>query len=231
MGKNKTGRPSWFKLFLHYRPVIDVFPNEAVGKAFKAALLYFDTGDVEELDSMANAIFSALRPHIDEAFEDFQRSVNTGRAGGQKRWGKDDVKRDRPPIGPLYPPIGVSTEEDTEEDAEEDAEEEGDTADEPTKPARFFPPSVYDVRAYCGERGYTTIDPERFVSYYAARNWFSGKTAITDWRAAVDLWNRNDVSKREAKETPIPTEDAPTGEQELEEMRRFLDSLKSREEG
>lgn len=60
---------------------------------------------------------------------------------------------------------------------------------------RFSPPSVDDVRAYCNERGYTTIDPERFVSFYAARGWKSGQTAITDWRAAVDSWHRDDVSR------------------------------------
>ena len=59
----------------------------------------------------------------------------------------------------------------------------------------FSPPSVDDVRAYCNERGYTTIDPERFVSFYAARGWKSGQTAITDWRAAVDSWHRDDVSR------------------------------------
>lgn len=62
-------------------------------------------------------------------------------------------------------------------------------------PTRFSPPSVDDVRKYCDEHGYATIDPERFVSYYAARQWMSGQTAITDWRAAVDSWHRNDVDK------------------------------------
>ena len=61
--------------------------------------------------------------------------------------------------------------------------------------ARFSPPSVDDVQEYCNERGYTTIDPERFVSFYAARGWKSGQTAITDWWAAVDSWHRDDVSR------------------------------------
>ena len=60
---------------------------------------------------------------------------------------------------------------------------------------RFSPPSVDEVREYCIERGYTTIDPERFVSYYAARQWMAGQTTITDWQAAVDSWNRKDMDK------------------------------------
>ena len=81
MGKNKMGRPSWFKLFLHHKSLIDAVPDEVAGRALKAALRYFDTGEVVELDSLAGAVFAALKPHIDEAFEDFRRSVDTGRAG------------------------------------------------------------------------------------------------------------------------------------------------------
>ncbi len=200
MGKNKTGRPSWFKLFLHHKALIEAVPDEVAGRALKAALQYFDTGEVVDLDSLAGAVFAALKPHIDEAFEDFRRSVDTGRAGSQKRWGKEGVKGDRSPIGPLYHPMGVSTEADAEAEGEAEEEEEGEgkcyRAGKPPKPAHFSPPSVDDVRAYCIERGYTTIDPERFVSYYAARQWMAGQTAITDWRAAADSWNRNNVSHR-----------------------------------
>lgn len=196
MGKNKIGRPSWFKLFLHHKSLIDAVPDEVAGSALKAALRYFDTGEVVELDSLAGAVFATLKPHIDEAFEDFCRSVDTGRAGGQKRWGKESAKGDRPPIGPLYHPIGVSTEAEAEGDAEEEEKGEGDKADKPPKPAHISPPSVDDVRAYCGNQGYTTIDPERFVSYYAARQWMAGQTAIADWRAAVDSWHRKDVDKQ-----------------------------------
>ena len=101
MGRNKAGRPSWFKLFLHHKSLIDAVPDEVAGRALKAVLRYFDTGEVVELDSLAGAVFAALKPHVDEAFEDFRRSVDTGRAGGQKRWGKETAKGDRPPIGPL----------------------------------------------------------------------------------------------------------------------------------
>ena len=201
MGKNKTGRPSWFKLFLHHKSLIEAVPDEVAGKAIKAALRYFDTGEVIDLDSLAGAVFAALKPHVDEAFEDFLRSVDTGRAGGQKRWGKGSTKEGRPPIGSLYHPIGVSTEADAEEEAEEEEEREGEfyRADKPPAHVRFSSPSVEEVREYCNERRYTTIDPERFVSYYAARQWKVGQTSITDWRAAADSWNRNDVDKQNEK--------------------------------
>lgn len=63
----------------------------------------------------------------------------------------------------------------------------------------FSPPSVDDVRKYFNERGYTT-DPARFVSYYAARGWKSGQTAISDWRAAADSWHRKDINNDNGNE-------------------------------
>lgn len=83
-------------------------------------------------------------------------------------------------------------------------------ADKPPKPAPFSPPSVDDVREYCNERGYTTIDPERFVNHYAAIQWKVGQSVITDWRAKVDNWHKDDEdkigNKKERPKIPgIPT--------------------------
>ena len=75
MGRNKIGRPVWFKLFLHHKSLIDAVPDEVAGKALKAALRYFDTGEAAELDSLAGAVYAALKPDIDKAFEDCRRCV------------------------------------------------------------------------------------------------------------------------------------------------------------
>lgn len=196
MGKNKTGRPSWFKLFLHHKSLIEAVPDEVAGKAIKAALRYFDTGEVAELDSLAGAVFAALKPDVDSAFADFQATSEKNRQNIQKRWANRGIPSDTSGYHSL-PTDTKNTEEEGEVEEEEEEEGEGECyrAGKPPKPARFSPPSVDDVRAYCNERGYTTIDPERFVSFYAARGWKSGQTAITDWRAAVDSWHRDDVSR------------------------------------
>ena len=200
MGKNKTGRPSWFKLFLHHKSLIEAVPDEVAGKAIKAALRYFDTGEVAELDSLAGAVFAALKPDVDNAFADFQATSEKNRQNIQKRWANRGIPSGTSGYHSL--PTGTkNTEEEGEVEEEGEEEEEGEgecyRAGKPPKPARFSPPSVDEVREYCIERGYTTIDPERFVSYYAARQWKAGQTAITDWRAAADSWHRNDVDKRE----------------------------------
>lgn len=62
----------------------------------------------------------------------------------------------------------------------------------PKKVARFVPPTVEEVRAYCQERG-NKVDAQRFVDFYTANGWHQGRgKPIKDWRAAVRTWERDD---------------------------------------
>ena len=85
--------------------------------------------------------------------------------------------------------------------------------------SRFSPPSVDEVREYCLQRQ-NGIDAEYFVSYYEARGWrLGGDRKMVDWQAAVRTWERN--NKAGSKPTPAPT----SGTNDLEDMKRFLDSM------
>jgi hypothetical protein len=53
---------------------------------------------------------------------------------------------------------------------------------------RFVPPTTEEVRAYCDEKGYTSVDPDRFVSYYGSIGWVVGKRQMKSWRHAVAGW-------------------------------------------
>lgn len=85
----KKGRPSWFKMFLHQKALIDAVPDETVGKSLKAVFQYFETGELPELDPMAFAVFATIKPYVDESFEDFERTSEKNRENVQKRWNKD----------------------------------------------------------------------------------------------------------------------------------------------
>lgn len=58
------------------------------------------------------------------------------------------------------------------------------------KSNKFVAPTVEEVKAYCNERN-NDIDAERFVDYYEARGWMTGKNHIKDWKACVRTWERN----------------------------------------
>lgn len=63
---------------------------------------------------------------------------------------------------------------------------------QPKKVARFTPPTVEEVQAYCAERG-NKVDAQRFVDFYTANGWHQGRgKPIKDWRAAVRTWERDD---------------------------------------
>ena len=53
--------------------------------------------------------------------------------------------------------------------------------------SRFVPPTPDEVKVYCKERG-NSVDPSRFVDFYAAKGWMVGKNKMRDWKAAVRTW-------------------------------------------
>nr|DAU67221.1 MAG TPA: replisome organizer [Bacteriophage sp.] len=80
-------------------------------------------------------------------------------------------------------------------------------ADKPPRAARFTPPSVEEVRVYCAERK-NSVDPERFVDFYASKGWLVGKSKMKDWRAAVRSWERSDSQQRAQDKDRIRSYDA-----------------------
>lgn len=109
-------RATWFKVFLAQKPMIDAADDISVGKALKAALRYFDTGEIAALEPMPRVIFAGLKGSVDEAIADYEASVRNGRAGGAKRW---ENTHPIPPLSPLdTPPVGCDREAEAEAEAD-----------------------------------------------------------------------------------------------------------------
>ena len=77
-----------------------------------------------------------------------------------------------------------------------------------SRTARFTPPTVEDVKAYCLERK-NGVDAERFVDFYTSKGWMVGKTKMKDWKSAVRTWERGDNrgTNGNAGGTPAKTRD------------------------
>lgn len=69
-------------MFLHQKALVDSVPDDVAGKALKACFAYFDNKEISELDPLTFAVFMAIKPYIDESYEDYERSVTSGRTGG-----------------------------------------------------------------------------------------------------------------------------------------------------
>ena len=106
-------RPSWFKLFLHQKPIIDSVPDEVVGQAIKAAFHYFATKEELQLDVLPMVVYSSFKPYIEESFADYERDVRNGHKGGRPQ---------KPPVIPGKGGLPTRTQADAE--AEADAERE-----------------------------------------------------------------------------------------------------------
>ena len=86
----KSKRATWFKCFLSSKATIDSIPDENVGKGLKAAFAYFNDQTIQDLDPLSQVVFHTMRPYIDEALSDYQRSVDNGRNGANARWAAKD---------------------------------------------------------------------------------------------------------------------------------------------
>lgn len=71
MGKSKENRPSWFKMFRNQKALIDSVPDAEVGQALKAVFQYFENGEVIEMSPLVFAVFSSVKPYVDESYKDF----------------------------------------------------------------------------------------------------------------------------------------------------------------
>ena len=83
----KKSKPSWFKMFDHQKALIDSVSDEVAGKALKSVFQYFDDRESEpkDLDGLTFAVFSAIKPYVDESYDDYEKSVSYGRKGGQAK--------------------------------------------------------------------------------------------------------------------------------------------------
>ena len=173
--------------------------DRAAGAGLKAAFRYFDGEDIPagSLTAQAFTVFCVIRPYIDEAKRDFEKSVESGKKGAENRWGNNSppIPSHSPPIANDSPPIGCLREAEAEADISILTDREG-GADKPPKRPRFAPPDVSEVDAYCSERK-NGIDPAAFIDYYSARGWkLNGGQTMKDWRAAVRNWERRNKAEQ-----------------------------------
>ena len=189
-------------LYNSYIQTLAPYTDAERGRIVMAMLNYSITGELPLFEGNERYIWPSVQSQIDRDFEAYRAKCSKNRENGSKGG--------RPPRNPTVTPETERLFEKPKKAKEKENEKENGNEKEnesekymlglPQKLTRFSPPSVDDVREYCNERGYTTIDPDRFISYYAARQWKSGQTAISDWRAAADSWHRKDVNNGNGNE-------------------------------
>lgn len=169
-------------LFPEILSVTRKMTDEQFGVLMRAAFSYRLNGEAYSGDDMVvDMAFQVVANQIDRHQEYCSMLANNAKGNkGEQKAAKH--KQRAPPFQSISDPSPFPSIPDESE---------------PGVPAQvhFSPPSVEEVQAYCTEQGYSSINPRRFISYYAARQWKVGQTRITDWKAAADSWYINDVDK------------------------------------
>ena len=156
------------------------------GRLVRALLKYSETG--EPIDLRGNESYFTERVMMQEdrfreSYDDLSKTrSDAGKAGASKRW--QTMAND----GKRWQTDGKNGNTETETKTETDISA---TIVADITRARFAPPSVEEVTAYCQERG-NAVDPAQFVDFYASKGWKVGREPMKDWKAAVRTWEQRD---------------------------------------
>ena len=158
-------------------------PPEIYKEAMVALMDYALDGRINEVSAYTNMFLQMAKPQVDA---NNQRYIN-GSKGGRKpepKSEKGEVQKTK--AEPKRNQTGTKSEPNVNDNVLKENTLKG------VKEKRFAPPTSENVRGYCREMGYANVDAERFVDFYAAKDWMIGKNRMKDWKAAVRNWARQD---------------------------------------
>lgn len=177
----------YLKIWTSFEEIIEPLNESERGRLFTAMLHYARCEELPELKGNERFTWPIAKQAIDRARAESEKQTANGSKGG------------RPKINPEKP---TETQQNPEKPTEtlKDKDKEKENIKETTlkgskeKPlARFTPPTVEEVSAYCKERG-NRVNAQRFVDFYAAKGWKIGQNPMKDWKAAVRTWEQRDDS-------------------------------------
>lgn len=170
-------------------------PPEIYKEALVALMDYALDGRINEVSAYANMFLQMAKPQVDA---NNQRYIN-GSKGGRKpelKSEKGEVQKTK--SEPKRNQTGTKSEPNANVNVNDNVLKENTLKG--VKEKRFAPPTPENVRGYCREMGYANVDAERFVDFYAAKDWMIGKNRMKDWKAAVRNWARQDHSSVAGKQ-------------------------------
>ena len=162
-------------------------PPEIYKEAMVALMDYALDGRINEVSAYTNMFLQMAKPQVDA---NNQRYIN-GSKGGRKpepKSEKGEVQKTK--AEPKRNQTGTKSEPNVNVNVNDNVLKENTLKG--VKEKRFAPPTSENVRGYCREMGYANVDAERFVDFYAAKDWMIGKNRMKDWKVAVRNWARQD---------------------------------------
>lgn len=185
-----------FLMYVDWNDMIEELDDQSRGQLLLAIMRYQSGAELPEMDIGAKVAFAQIRNQFRKDEEKYSRTVANrsaaGKLGGRPKANVSAEKQKKQML------LEESNTKQTEAKKADNDNVNDNVLKENTlkgvKEKRFAPPTPENVRGYCREMGYTNVDAERFVDFYASKDWMVGKNRMKDWKAAVRNWARQDQS-------------------------------------
>ena len=174
----------YLKVWTSFREVIEPLSDAEKGRLFVMMLVYAESF-TEPADFSGNErfIWPAAKQLIDLTYSENLRLSENGKKGGRPKTNKNQTEPNE-------------TNENQQEPNKSHKEKKnnikkGNIKENNTDIRRFTPPTLQEVTNYCRERG-NSVDPSRFIDFYASKGWKVGNQPMKDWKACVRTWEQRD---------------------------------------
>ena len=182
---------TYIKIFVDYLDAIEPLGDAERGRLFTSLLTYARTGEAPQLGGNERFLFPMMRAQLDR---DIAAMAGVSEARSKAAKASKSSKYEQMQQMQANAANADKSSKDKDKDKDKDDDKKGNGARE----ARFTPPSIEQVAAYCQERG-NGVDAARFVDFYSSKGWMVGKSRMKDRKAAVRNWERSS----DAKATPV----------------------------
>lgn len=209
--------------------------DEEIGRLVMALVRYSATGQEPELKGNERFLWRrvmAQENRFQESYDEIAKARSeSARKAAKSRWSmrEDADACERMPSDAS----DANTNTETETNTETHISPSFDGRD--SRAARFTPPTTEEVASYARERN-SSVDPERFMDFYASKGWKIGNAPMEDWHAAFRNWEREEhtrnsrASPKSQKasdalrncDTPVSTPDHLATLERLERLRQQM---------
>ena len=190
-GGKEVKAMKYFKIYTDFLEVTAELGDGAMGRLFRAMLLYAQNGTAPELRGKEAVAWAVARQQIDREAAAYEGKVSSMERARSCR-NKQKTAQHK-----------LISREDNDKDKYKYKNKDNDSlsaggAGAPEE--REKRPTLEEVLRFSQEEGLAT-DADYFYNYYEANGWRIGKYPIRDWRAALRAWSRKAPSAGPARAT------------------------------
>jgi len=180
----------YLKIWTSFIEVIEPLNDAERGRLFTAMLEYAKTGEVIEFKGNERYTWPIAKQGIDQAAQKAETLRQNGNKGGRPSKA-EETKENQTEPNETKENQTKANESLKDKDNININIKENSLKGVKEKRARFSPPSVEEVAAYCNERK-NSVNAQTFVDFYAAKGWKVGQNPMKDWKACVRTWEQRD---------------------------------------